>query len=118
MKRKSPDQVCASFAHLAGPLEIRLSGRSTVVIEGDQESLRFLGELLVAQSGFKSDCGFQIGPRGPGSAFFAKRSGPGLYIHRIPCGHVGVVERRLPNRHLQPAEAGNNRSAPRLKRGR
>src|SRR4029434_5267293 len=79
MKPQSPDNVCTEFADRARSLAIRLADPSTVLIEGDPESWRFLGELLVAQASYESDCGFEISPKGPGSAFFANRSGLGLY---------------------------------------
>jgi hypothetical protein len=97
MKPQSPDNVCTEFADRARSLAIRLADPSTVLIEGDPESLRFLGELLVAQASYESDCGFEISPKGPGSAFFANRSGLGLYVHRIPCPHAGSSKQRLPN---------------------
>lgn len=88
----SPDAVCARFAK--GPKtnlvvrELEADEDSSVpyiLIEGPPHALRFLGELLIAQSEF-SDCGFQLGPRGTGSAIFdRRRSTKGIYIHRLPC---------------------------------
>jgi len=56
-----------------------------ILIEGDAKALAFLGHLLISQSEFQKDCGFQLSPKGPGRALFNRKSDTGLYIHRLPC---------------------------------
>lgn len=78
-------------AESGSPLTVRLlpvdSGdkNSYVLLEGDAEALRFLGELLIAHAGQKADCGLQLHPGGPGSLHFDSGSNLGIYLHRIPC---------------------------------
>ena len=56
-----------------------------VLIEGDNESIRFLGELLVAYASGDLGCSFDLHPHGAGSAHFAESSTVGLYIHKKLC---------------------------------
>jgi hypothetical protein len=87
---KTPDEISGNASGIA--LTIRLEGKNTVVLEGSRESLRFLGELLLAQAEAAVDCGFQLSPRGAGSAHFALGATCGIYIHRLPCAdgqHAG-----------------------------
>ena len=83
-KKLSPDHVCVQFSRRKTDLVVRKLDRDTVLIEGTPAGLEFLGNLFLAQARF-SDCGFQLGPRQAGSAFFKKSSKFGLYIHRF-CG--------------------------------
>jgi hypothetical protein len=76
MKATTVDKVCAK------PL---LGHPSIVLIEGDELSFEFLGRLFLAQAKAINGCGFSIEPRGPGSAFFSKKSTMGVYLHRLPC---------------------------------
>ena len=80
---KSPDRICGSAEGIH--LGCRLLRNDTVVLEGSSESLRFLGELLVAQAKSTGDCGFRLSPGGAGSAHFAAGATHGIYIHRLPC---------------------------------
>ena len=67
-------------------LEGEEGGTPVLLIEGDSRSLTFLAEVILAQASFSEvDCGFEISPGGPGSAFFHPRSTIGLYIHSLPC---------------------------------
>lgn len=77
----SPDQVCREAAGKGVALSVRLL-EDVVLIEGDQATLEFLGRLLLAQAAF-SDDGFEVSPRGPGSALFSSESPLGIYIHRL-----------------------------------
>ena len=81
----SPDEVCSANADRGVKLTSRLMDEGYLLLEGDSEALKFLGELLIAQANFSPDCGFQIAPNGPGSALFTEGSTTGLYIHRLPC---------------------------------
>ena len=59
----------------------------TLLIEGSAEAISFLAELLSAQAE-AGDCGLEISPSGPGSAFFAPGSTKGIYVHITgKCGH-------------------------------
>jgi hypothetical protein len=65
-------------------LTVRKLDRDTVLIEGTSNSLRFLAQILLALTE-EQDCGFQLSPRGAGSAWFAKDAELGIYLHRLPC---------------------------------
>ena len=92
---ETPDSVCARFAERAVSLRVVSrtepadssagSAETFVVLEGSAESLRFLGELLIAQSQFQHDCHFFLHPTGPGQVFFSESSEAGISIHRLPC---------------------------------
>lgn len=56
-----------------------------VLIEGDDDSLRFLGELLMAFAAGDLGCSFDLHPKGAGSAHFSEASTLGLYFHKKPC---------------------------------
>jgi hypothetical protein len=81
----SPDEICSSNADRGVKFTSRLMDEGYLLLEGDSEALRFLGDLLIAQADFTPDCGFQISPENPGSALFNEGSTTGLYIHRLPC---------------------------------
>ncbi|MFO0970698.1 MAG: hypothetical protein U0793_34595 [Gemmataceae bacterium] len=79
---KSANQVCEEYAAKRAKVAIRLLGEDTVVIEGNEQGLRFLGELLLAQAA-SSDCGVQLGPKVAGKRFFSTGKSLALYVHRI-----------------------------------
>lgn len=91
----TPDQVCAKWAELGVSLRIDIKRHEAespgqkdetfVLAEGERKTLRFLGELLLAQADSETDCHFFIHPSGPGSALFSPRSTLGVSIHRLPC---------------------------------
>jgi hypothetical protein len=56
-----------------------------VLIEGDNESLRFLGELLIAFAEGDWGCSYDLHPKRAGSAHFSEASTVGLYFHKKPC---------------------------------
>ncbi|HEX3074569.1 MAG TPA: hypothetical protein VHP30_13240 [Ignavibacteriales bacterium] len=66
-------------------LNIRTLDDDYILLEGSESSLKFLGELLIAQAEFKKDCGYQMAPNGAGSRWFDEKSERGIYIHRLPC---------------------------------
>jgi len=75
-------------------LTIEKLDRNTVLIEGSAKALEFLGRYLIAHSRADDyDCGVQLSPKGPGSAWFTKTSTLGIYLHRLPCR-----EHRKPHR--------------------
>ncbi len=86
---KSPDQVCSEASERDVALNVSKLDRDTVLIEGSRESLQFLSCLILAQANFEEDCGFHIGPRGPGNVFFSNAARLGIYLHRTPCLEEG-----------------------------
>ena len=83
----SPDAVCARQATRRSKITCRIIDGNAVLLEGTSEALTFLGQLLIAQAGFKEDCGFQLEPKGAGAKLFPAQSDHGIYIHRLPCKH-------------------------------
>ena len=61
-------------------------GVPSMLVEGDEDTLLFLADLLLAQVQ-DSDCGTEISPTGPGKVFFSPQSQHGIYIHVLPCKH-------------------------------
>jgi hypothetical protein len=91
---KSPDEICDDYSNKGVKLSVRQIEKDYILIEGDTDSLEFLGNLLLAQANFEKDCGLQIAPNGAGSSFFGKDSTFGFYIHRLPCKHSGNQEQK------------------------
>ncbi len=60
-------------------------GRPSILLEGNQASLEWFADSILAHARDMRDCGFFFGPDGPGNLFFNKKSEFGLYIHRLPC---------------------------------
>jgi hypothetical protein len=86
--RRGPDDICARFAK-KGMLKVALlpsddDAGDYILLEGSAEAYEFLGRLFLAHAK-AHDCGFQISPKGAGSALFKKDSTFGLYLHRLPC---------------------------------
>ncbi|MGH9875386.1 MAG: hypothetical protein ACRD9S_23265 [Pyrinomonadaceae bacterium] len=80
------DEVCASYATRGTKVTCRTMDDS-VLIEGDRETLEFLGNLILAQAGDVDCCHKSIAPNAAGSALFTTQSNVGIYIHRLPCDH-------------------------------
>lgn len=78
----SPDKACASFAESGEKVRISSDGE-VVLVEGSEEALLRLAELLVAQATFQKDDGFEVSPTGAGKLIFGKGSNIGLYIHVV-----------------------------------
>ncbi|OUL97933.1 hypothetical protein [Variovorax sp. JS1663] len=57
---------------------------ASVLIEGSQQALRMLAELLLAVADEPENEGFSISPFGAGKTHFSELSELGLYIHRSP----------------------------------
>jgi hypothetical protein len=89
-----PDEVWAEFGRHVKlstrllPAETELDVPS-MVIEGNAASLKCLARVILAVAE-DEDCGYGISPRGPGSSFFNKDAGLGIYLHRIPCVHKEI----------------------------
>jgi len=56
-----------------------------VSVEGDSDSLKFLGELLIAFAEGDFGCAFDLHPQGAGSAHFTGASDIGIELHKTPC---------------------------------
>jgi hypothetical protein len=91
---QSPDNVCAEYADKNTSLRIVFrtykdeeSSEEYVIIEGDKNSLEFMGKLLIAQANFAADCHFFIHPRGAGQIHFSEDTSIGVSLHRLPCQH-------------------------------
>lgn len=56
-----------------------------VLLEGSSDSLRFLGELLIAFAEGDFGCSFHIHPQGAGMAHFSADSDIGINLHKKPC---------------------------------
>ena len=56
-----------------------------VLVEGDCDSIKFLGELLIAFAEGDKGCSFHLLPQGAGSAHFTGTSDIGIELHKIPC---------------------------------
>jgi hypothetical protein len=59
-----------------------------VVVEGDRDSLRFLGELFIAFADNDLGCSFDLHPQGAGNAHFSDTSDMGIKLHKMPCDLV------------------------------
>jgi hypothetical protein len=90
----SPDAIVDAYDDQVVDLVVRPLDDDYLLLEGDQESLLFLSDLIRAVATGR-DCGFQIAPQGPGSAWFSPDSATGLYIHRTPCAEPDSGHSRL-----------------------
>jgi hypothetical protein len=78
---------------------------SYVLIEGDQQTLRWLGNLLLEHAVGDKSCGRQF-HLGPGSKFFARTAQFGLYLHLLPCDHPTDASEHAAGRILKGRESG------------
>ncbi|MBJ7534908.1 hypothetical protein JDN40_12400 [Rhodomicrobium vannielii ATCC 17100] len=82
------DALCEFYAAKGVKLTTReLPGDSEdmaklVLIEGDKDALKFLGEMILSVAESKEEGNFSMSPSGPGSIFFSKGSGYGFYINK------------------------------------
>ena len=83
---------------------------SIILVEGDQKALEWLGNLLIEHAKGNSGCGRQIYPKGPGSAYFAKTSLMGIYIHRLPCDHPTAASEKAAGRKFHKRNPGKGMS--------
>lgn len=83
------DEISERYATESVGLTLRLLAEedsnqsSTVLVEGNADALKFLGELLIAVAEEKENENFSISPFGPGSVHFSKSATLGIYIHRL-----------------------------------
>lgn len=59
------------------------------LIEGDSDSLKFLGQFLIAFAEGDFGCSYDLHPKGAGRAHFTGKSDLGIDIHKIPCEFGG-----------------------------
>jgi hypothetical protein len=78
------NEVCEHYAEKGINLIVKKLNEEDILIEGDSESLTFLGKLILAHVEENGD-GKNISPHGQGSVFFSSESTFGIYIHRLPC---------------------------------
>ncbi len=52
-----------------------------IYIEGSSESLKWLAKIIKAYAGQNFEDDFWITPKGPGSAYFTKKSTHGIYLY-------------------------------------
>ncbi len=78
---KTPDEICMQFSEEDVKLNIyKLS--DSIVLEGNEQSLKFLGSLILSQADYEDDESFSIAPNGAGNKFFSKASKFGIHIHK------------------------------------
>jgi hypothetical protein len=75
------DDVCRAFSDTDAKVSLRLLEDDLMLIEGNSNGLKLLGNLLLSLAEAPLDDGFQIFPNGPGSIFFRKDATHGVYIH-------------------------------------
>jgi hypothetical protein len=93
MRKPTADSVCAAYADKSVKITVKpLTGDpSLILFEGDEFAFEFLGKLFLAHARAINGCGFFLGPKTAGSAFFSKKAKLGLYLHRLPCDHGDVL---------------------------
>ena len=107
------DRVCVRAANRGVRIRCQRMDSKTILVEGTEEGLKFLGKLLIAQAEDQISCKKHISPNGPGSALFTRTSDAGLYMHRIPCeyGPVNIKKRKkAPNKSLKRGAAKSRRA--------
>lgn len=76
---ESPDKASAAFADSGERIRTSSDGE-VVLIEGSEEALVRLAELILAQAAFRKDDGFEVSPTGAGQRIFEPGSSVGLYL--------------------------------------
>ena len=56
-----------------------------VLLEGEADALRFIGEAILALANSDYGCNWDIHPKGAGNIYFDKNSTMGIYLHKLPC---------------------------------
>jgi hypothetical protein len=85
IKRKhSTNEIFEICAQNQVKITVRKLDKGTVLIEGANVGLEFLGNLLLALAG-SNEHSVQFSPNGAGSACFTRESTLGLYLHKLPC---------------------------------
>ena len=92
MEMKTPDKVVSSYSKNPPKLKVAVfsdSDEHYVLLEGDREALRMLGEMLIATADQTADFDFSMHPRGAGIIFFNKASTHGLYLNLVNSTKAG-----------------------------
>jgi len=107
------DRVCVRAANRGIRIRCQRMDSKTILIEGTEEGLKFLGKLLIAQAEDQVSCKNHLSPYGQGNALFTRTSDIGLYVHRIPCKHgpVSIKKRRKAPKSLK-RDAAKSRRTP------
>lgn len=83
------DEICERYEDECVKINVSLlvdedtSDPSTVLVEGNANALKMLGELFIAVAEEKENESFSISPFGPGNIHFSEDAKLGIYIHRI-----------------------------------
>jgi hypothetical protein len=107
MKQKTPDSVCGTAEKVKFKIAPLPEDSSYVLIEGDRNAFKFLARLFDAHAE-ADDCGFHIGPKCAGNAWFKKGSSLGLYLHKLPCGEKRSVPRGHSAKNVQVIDGADN----------
>jgi hypothetical protein len=92
MRKATTDSICAAYAEKRVKITTKPlpDNPNVILFEGDEIVFEFLGKLFLAQAKGINGCGFQIGPKYAGQAFFSKRATLGFYLHRLPCDNAKI----------------------------
>jgi hypothetical protein len=96
MRKPTVDNICASYADKGARITLKPLPKdpSVILFEGDELAFEFLGKLFLAHAKAIKGCGFEIGPKYAGNAFFSKQAKLGLYLHRLPCDNSTLKARK------------------------
>ncbi len=113
MRKTAVDNVCEAYADRGAKITVKPlpEDPSLILFEGDELAFEFLGKLFLAHAKAINGCGFFLGPKTAGSAFFSKKAKLGLYVHRLPCDH-GTV---LPNKSTRRKKKSVTHNKSRVK---
>lgn len=87
-----------------------------VLIEGDSESLRWLGKQILAHAKGEGDCGHHFHPKSAGVHWFTRTANVGLYLHRLPCDNPTPEFDKAAGREVLPVTKKAAKSRARAKK--
>lgn len=85
-----PDDICEKYSGRSVGVNLKLLQEDgeglvpSVLIEGPQEALKMLGELLLSVASEQPGSSFALSPSGAGRFHFSQTAELGLYIHHAP----------------------------------
>lgn len=85
-----PDEICEKHSAQSVGLTLKLLREDdeelvpSILIEGTNEALKMLGELLLSVANERPGSSFALSPAGAGRFHFSQGSELGLYIHHHP----------------------------------
>ncbi len=95
LKKLTTNDIVRLYSQRRKPpkLTMRKFNRDTILIEGDDDALEFLGQLVLAHSRADkyADCKIKLHPKCAGSAWFTKESKLGFYLHKLPCSEGSIL---------------------------